>query len=113
MAFRAKYEFPITANFSCVQKSVPWEFVRIAECVRVLPKRAGHSNRLWHRGPRMAVSCEPGRKKAHSPDLQWQVVYQMNVSFERIGQNLGIARSTGHRIYALFEQTGTVDPRSH
>ena len=37
----------------------------------------------------------------------------MNLTFERIGQNLGIATSTAHRVYALFEQTGTVDPRSH
>ena len=64
----------------------------------------------------MAVSCEPGRKKAYSPDLRWRVVYQrigMNLTFKRIGQNLGIATSTAHRVYALFEQTGTVDPRSH
>ena len=61
------------------------------------------------------MSAEPGRKTAYSNDLSWRIVYQriaMNLPFVKIAQNLNIAVSTVHRIYRLFEESGTVDPLS-
>ena len=61
------------------------------------------------------MSAEPGRKTAYSNDLRWRIVYQriaMNLPFVKIARNLNIAVSTVHRIYRLFEESGTVDPLS-
>ena len=61
------------------------------------------------------MSAEPGRKTAYSNDLRWRIVYQriaMNLPFVKIAQNLNVAVSTVHRIYRLFEESGTVDPLS-
>ena len=43
------------------------------------------------------------------------MVYQqigMGLGFEKIARNLNIAASTAHRIYHLFQSTGSVDPIS-
>ena len=61
------------------------------------------------------MSAEPGRKTAYSNDLRWRIVYQriaMNLPLVKIAQNLNVAVSTVHRIYLLFEESGTVDPLS-
>ena len=61
------------------------------------------------------MSAEPGRKKAYSGDIRWRVVYQrigMHLKFESIARNLNIAASTAHRIYSLFERTGSVDSQT-
>ena len=61
------------------------------------------------------MSAEPGRKTAYSNDLRWRIVYQriaMNLPLVKIAQNLNVAVSTVHRIYRLFEESGTVDPLS-
>lgn len=62
----------------------------------------------------MAVSAEPSRKKAYSPDLRWRMVFQriaMELPYEKIAQNLNVAVSTVHRTYKHFEVTGEVDPQ--
>ena len=59
----------------------------------------------------MALSAEPGRKRAYDRDLSWRIVYQriaMNLKFVEIATNLNIAVSTAHRTYHIFEQTGDV-----
>ena len=59
------------------------------------------------------MSAEPGRKTAYSNDLRWRIVYQgiaMNLPLVKIAQNIAV--STVHRIYRLFEESGTVDPLS-
>ena len=61
------------------------------------------------------MSAEPGRKTAYSNNLQWRIVYQriaMNLPLVKIAQNLNVTVSTVHRIYRLFEESGTVDPLS-
>ena len=55
----------------------------------------------------MALSAEPGRKRAYDRDLRWRIVYQriaMKLKFVEIATNLNIAISTAHRTYKLFEQ---------
>ena len=62
-----------------------------------------------------SMSAEPGRKTAYSNYLRWRIVYQriaMNLPLVKIAQNLNVAVSTVHRIYRLFEESGTVDPLS-
>ena len=47
----------------------------------------------------VAMSAEPGRKKAYSGDIRWRVVYQrigMHLTFEAIARNLNIKHSTPH-----------------
>ena len=64
----------------------------------------------------VALSAEPGRKKAYSGDICWRVVYQrigMHLTFEAIARNLNIATSTTHRIYSLFDRTGSVNPQTN
>ena len=42
----------------------------------------------------MALSAEPGRKRAYDRDLRWRIVYQriaMNLKFVEIATNLNIA----------------------
>ena len=59
----------------------------------------------------MALSAEPGRKRAYNRDLRWRIVYQriaMNLKFVEIATNLNVAISTAHRTYQLFELTGDV-----
>ena len=59
----------------------------------------------------MAISAEPGRKRAYGNDLRWRIIYQrigMNLSFARIGRNLNIAPSTAHRICKQFNGSGSV-----
>ena len=59
------------------------------------------------------MSAETGRKTAYSNDLRWRIVYQgiaMNLPLVKIAQNVEVC--TVHRIYRLFERSGTVDPRS-
>ena len=61
------------------------------------------------------MSAEPGRKTVYSNDLRWPIVYQkktMNLPLVKIAQNLNVAVSKVHRIYRLFEGSGTVDPLS-
>ena len=60
----------------------------------------------------MALSAEPGRKRAYDRGLRWRIVYQqtaMNLKFVEIATNLNIAISTAHRTYKLFELTGNID----
>ena len=59
------------------------------------------------------MSAEPGRKTAYSNDLRWRIVYQgiaMNLPLVKIAQNVAV--SALHRIYRLFEESGTLDPLS-
>ena len=59
----------------------------------------------------MALSAEPGRKRAYDRDLRWRIVYQriaMNLKFIEIATNLNVAVSTAHRTFQLFEETGDV-----
>lgn len=59
-------------------------------------------------------SAEPGWKAPYSVDLRWRVMWQKvvhDLSFEDIGRRLGIASSTAHRIFALFTETGEVEPK--
>ncbi len=62
----------------------------------------------------MAVSAEPSRKKAYSPDLRWRIVYQriaMQLPYDTIAHNVNVAVSTVQRTYKHFEATGEVDPQ--
>ena len=59
----------------------------------------------------MALSAEPGRKRAYDRDLRWRIVYQrvaMNRSFVEIATSLNIAASTAHRTFHQFKLTGDV-----
>ena len=59
----------------------------------------------------MALSAEPGRKRAYDRDLRWRIVYQrvaMNRSFVEIAASLNIAASTAHRTFHQFKLTGDV-----
>ena len=61
----------------------------------------------------MSQSAEPSRKKAYSNDLRWRIVYQriaMNLSFQKVADNLNVSTSTAHRIFSRFMQTSQVDP---
>ncbi len=74
-------------------------------------RRALRTCSLWNA---MAVSAEPGRKKAYSSDLRWRMVYQriaMELPLEDIARKLNVAVSTVHRTYELFETTGKVEPQ--
>lgn len=59
-----------------------------------------------------SYSAEPNRRSPYSSDIKWRVVWQrlsMGLTFTTIAKNLNIAVSTAHRIYSLFEQTGSVE----
>ena len=52
--------------------------------------------------------------EAYSEDIRLRVVkhISMHIKFETIARNLNIATSTTHRIYLLFERTGSVDSQT-
>lgn len=61
----------------------------------------------------VAMSAEPGRKAAYSPDIRWRIIYQrvgMGLTFPRIAKNLNLALSTAHRTFSIFDRSGTVEP---
>ena len=63
----------------------------------------------------MSTTAEPGRCRPYDKDLRWRIVYQrigMNLTFNKIASNLNVSTATAQRVYALFENTGHVDPKS-
>lgn len=64
----------------------------------------------------MSSSAEPGRKKAYAIDLRWRIIYQrlaQELPYQTIARNLNIATSTVHRLCALFDATGDVQPSNN
>ena len=62
------------------------------------------------------TSCEPKRTRAYSEDLRWRMVWQreaLQYSYEDIGSNLGVDRSTMIRTVSLFRTTGTVSKKEY
>ena len=62
------------------------------------------------------TSCEPKRTRAYSEDLRWRMVWQreaLQYSYEDIGSNLGVDRSTVIRTVSLFRTTGTVSKKEY
>ena len=69
------------------------------------------SNCIVHSCLSLCLLSLEGRKHI----VRWRVVYQrigMHLSFEAIARHLNIATSTAHRIYSLFDRTGSVDPQT-
>ena len=62
------------------------------------------------------TSCEPKRTKAYSEDLRWRMVWQregLHYTYEDIGSNLGVNKSTVIRTVSLFRTTGMVSKRMY
>lgn len=59
------------------------------------------------------MSAEPSRTIAYSDDIRWRVVWRrigLEMTFKDIAFHLQIAPSTAHRIFTLFQLTGSVEP---
>ena len=88
----------------CAIKEPRRAFAERSKRMRVISKISGELCE-------MALSAEPGRKRAYDRDLRWRIVYQrlaMNLNFLDIAKNVNIAVSTVHRTYHLFQLTGDV-----
>ena len=62
------------------------------------------------------TSCKRRRTCAYSEDLRWRMVWQkeaLGYSYEDVGSNLGVDRSTVFRVVELFHTMGNVSKRQY
>ena len=62
------------------------------------------------------TSFEPRRTSAYGDDLRWRMVWQkeaLKYSYEEVGSNLGVDRSTVVRVVEFFRTTGNVSKRQY
>jgi len=62
------------------------------------------------------TSFEPRRTSAYGDDLCWRMVWQkegLKYSYEEVGSNLGVDRSTVVRVVEIFRTTGKVSKRQY
>ena len=62
------------------------------------------------------TSAQPTRTSPYSKELRWRMIYQLYglcLTYREIARNLNVDAATVCRVAKLFEETGTVNKRSH